>query len=199
MQLSRNLHTVYVHLSKAFIKTLIYFQRTSLFHHISRNFNGANTFILDHKNVTMDVTRVDNLKLQSLLVCERSWRAKVSFPQFCLHPSSFERYDPLGRACHSYLCRSTICQNLVWVKSLKYLSPGKLHRRMSAREGISSSDLSTLCRRRAKKRRAGKNGAVRPTQPSWAMGHQPIWPLLGLGCTIGLKPKTLPARVRLHE
>ena len=28
--------------------------------------------------------------------CEQVKKAKVSFPQFCLHPSSFLRYDPLG-------------------------------------------------------------------------------------------------------
>ena len=59
--------------------------------------------------------------------CEQVKKAKVSFPQFCLHPSSFLRYDPLGLPFSSlqqgHLSKS--CLNRVLRP--KYLSRERAH------------------------------------------------------------------------
>ena len=112
--------------------------------------------------------------------CEQVKKAKVSFPQFCLHPSSFLRYDPLGLPFSSlqqgHLSKS--CLNRVLRP--KYLSRERAHVRhvrLSKRRGHLLQGSEHFVRvPPAKKRRAEKNGVLeRPTQPFGGTGHQTIW------------------------
>ena len=112
--------------------------------------------------------------------CEQVKKAKVSFPQFCLHPSSFLRYDPLGLPFSSleqgHLSKS--CLNRVLRP--KYLSRERAHVRhvrLCERRGHLLQGSEHFVRvPPAKKRRAEKNGVLeRPTQPFGGTGHQTIW------------------------
>ena len=90
--------------------------------------------------------------------CEQVKKAKVSFPQFCLHPSSFLRYDPLGLPFSSlqqgHLSKS--CLNRVLRP--KYLSRERMSDTSGSPsgEGICCKDLSTLCGAASQKEKSGE-------------------------------------------